>query len=156
MKRFALALMMAMAGAAPAVAQQFTSPEDLLSSLYYAYLSGQGVDNLEPYFSDRLTEEMQGGRLDAQAVQRLGFDPMTGTTDPGLITLFNLESPGSGALTAEAVATFNNDNVPVWIEFSLVYEDIHGWQIDHIAGKAGDVSWCSKDLVAAVRDSAAR
>ena len=58
---------------APSVqAQEFVSPEDPLSTLYQAYLSAP-VTNFEPNFSESLTAQMNGGQLDSQALQRLGF-----------------------------------------------------------------------------------
>jgi hypothetical protein len=131
-------------------AQQFSSPEDLLSTLYQAYLSAP-VTNFEPYLSDRLTAEMNGGRLDTKTLQRLGIDPIVGSDEPSLVTVFNLETVETKGLTASSVASFRNHGERVTISFELVHEHEHGWQIDHISGQSGDVSWCSSDLVAAVQ-----
>lgn len=133
-------------------AQEFSSPEDLLSTLYQAYLFAP-VTNFEPYFSDRLTAEMSGGRLDAKTLQLLGVDPIMGSEEPSLVTVFNLETIETKRLTASSVASFRNRGEPVTISFELVHEQEHGWQIDHISGQSGDVSWCSSDLVAAIQDA---
>ena len=138
----------------PVPAQEFTSPDDLLSSLYSGYLSGGAVTNFEPYFSDRLTEEMDGARVPREALGRLGFDPITGMDQPRLMTVFNLETLATEGLTATSVASFRADGVLFTINFELVREQRHGWQIDHISGKAGDVSWCTNDLVAAMQAAA--
>ena len=136
--------------------QEFTSPEDLLSSLYYEYLSGRAVTNFEPYFSNRLTAETNGAQLPPEALGRLGFDPLTGMDQPRLMTIFNLETLDTRGLTATSIASFTVDGVVVTINFELVREQRHGWQIDHISGKAGDVTWCSNDLIAAVRGAKPR
>lgn len=143
------ALMAFLVSAVPA--QEFTSPDDLLSSLYSEYLSGRAVTNFEPYFSDRLTAEMDGARVPREALRRLGFDPITGMGQRRLMTVFNLENLATEGLTATSMASFRADGELFTIEFGLVREDRHGWQIDHISGKAGDVVWCTNDLVAAMR-----
>lgn len=130
-------------------AQEFGSPEDLLSTFYQAYLSAP-ITNFEPYFSSRLTKEMNGGRLDNGALQRLGFDPITGANEPTLVTVFDLETTEAVGLTATSIATFRSGSELVTVSFELVREH-HGWQIDHISGRAGDRSWCTNDLVAAVQ-----
>jgi hypothetical protein len=136
---------------APSVqAQEFVSPEDLLSTLYQAYLSAP-LTNFEPYFSESLTAEMEGGRLDSQALQRLGFDPILGSDHPSLVTFFNLDTMQMKGLTATSVASFRSAGQPVTITFELLREEDHGWQIDHISGQSGSASWCSNDLVAAMR-----
>jgi hypothetical protein len=146
-----IAIPIAALSAPSAQAQEFQSPEDLLSTLYQSYLSAP-VTNFEPYFSDRLTAEMSGGRLNAKTLQRLGVDPIMGSDGPSLMTVFNLETMETKGLTATSVASFRNNGEPVTISFELVHEHEHGWQIDHISGQSGDVSWCSSDLVAAVQD----
>lgn len=132
--------------------QEFTSPDDLLSTLYQAYLSAP-VTNFEPYFSDRLTAEMAGGRLDRRVLQGLGADPLLGGERASLVTMFNLDTIEPEGLTATSVASFQSGGKPVTIRFQLVREDDHGWQIDHIKGQSGDFSWCSSDLIAAARAS---
>jgi hypothetical protein len=134
--------------------QEFTSPDDLLSSLYFNYLSGQPVTNFEPYFSDRLTSEMGSGQVPPDALEQLGFDPISGMGKPQVMTVFNLDTIEAKGLTAISTASFRAGGQLVTIKFDLVHEQRHGWQIDHISGTAGDVSWCSSDLIAAVRDAA--
>ena len=148
MRRIVAALI---ALSAPGVqAQEFVSPDDLLSTLYNAYLSAP-VTNFEPYFSQTLTAELNGGRLDNEALLRLGFDPILGSDHPSLVTLFNLDTVDTEGLTATSVVSFKSAGRPVTITFELVREEDHGWQIDHISGQAGGVSWCSDDLVTAVQ-----
>ncbi len=136
---------------APSVqAQEFVSPEDLLSTLYQAYLSAP-VTNFEPYFSESLTAQMNGGQLDSQALQRLGFDPILGSDHPSLVTFFNLDTMATEGLSATSVASVRSAGQPVTITFELVREEKYGWQIDHIRGQFGSVDWCSNELVAAVQ-----
>ena len=136
-----------------AQAQEFVSPDDLLSTLYQAYLSAP-VTNFEPYFSETLTAETNGGRLDQNALQRLGFDPILGSEHPSLVTFFNLDTLETKGLTATSVASFRSSGESVTITFDLVREPDYGWQIDHISGQSGNVKWCSNDLVAAVHAAA--
>jgi len=140
-------------GSAEAQGQKFTSPDDVLSSLYEMYLWGGSVRNFGPFFSDRLTEELRGGRIDSDALGKLGFDPITGTTSPRLLTTFHLKGVNQTATEATTVATFSNNGIPVTITFELIYEPANGWQIDHLSGTAGDVEWCSGTFVKAVQAS---
>lgn len=132
------------------LAQQFTSPNDLLSALYDQYLGGYAVTNFEPYFSDNLTQETNGAKVPREALKKLGLDPVTGLSEPQLMTTFNLETVETSGPTATSIASFRADGKAYTITFELVHEALHGWQIDHISGKVGDVTWCTNDLIAAV------
>ena len=144
----ALALLVALPQSV--LAQQFTSPDDLLSALYNQYLGGQPVTNFEPYFSDDLTEDTNGAQVPRAALKKLGLDPITGLSDPHLMTTFHLETVETSGPTATSIASFRADGKTYTITFELVHEALHGWQIDHISGKAGEVTWCTNDLIAAV------
>jgi hypothetical protein len=135
-------------------AQEFTSPDDLMSALYNQYLGGQPVTNFEPYFSDDLTEKTHGAKVPQAALKKLGLDPITGMSEPHLMTVFNLETLETTGPTATSTATFKADGTVFVITFGLVHEADHGWQIEHISGKAGETSWCTNDLIAAIGSSA--
>ena len=138
----------------PVVAQdqQFSSPRDLLSSLYEVVLFGsQPTAYYSPFFSDRLTALLSPGILGPEEFRTLGFDPLTGFTGTSLVTVFNLETVDEGLLTAKAVATFRADNVPVTITFSLVREAAEGWQIDDLRGTSGEREWALSELINAVK-----
>lgn len=131
--------------------QQFSSPQDLLSSLYEVVLFGQQPSAYyAPFFSQRLTALLSGGILGPEKFATLGFDPLTGFTGTSLVTVFNLETMREGPLTAEAVASFRADNVPVTIRFSLIREAAEGWQIDDLRGTSGEREWTLSDLIDAV------
>ena len=144
---FFVTLVVAVLPAELGAAQQFTSPEDLLATLYDAYLTA-GVTSLEPYFSDELTQAMGDARITPAIMEAIGVDPLVGA-EGAVITRFKLQSePGEGERTAVEVA-FHNRQTPVWLKFELVNEDKYGWQIDHLEGKSGEVTWCSRSIVAA-------
>jgi hypothetical protein len=138
----------------PVLAQdhQFSTPQDLLSSLYEVVLFGsRPTTYYAPFFSDRLTALLSSGILGPEEFRTLGFDPLTGFTGATLVTVFNLETMRQGPLTAEAIARFNADDVPVTITFSLVREAAEGWQVDDLQGTSGDREWTLSDLIDAVR-----
>ena len=148
--RFRRTLLVAVAVAltsAAAWAQEFTSPEDLLGTLYGVYLAGGSVDRLDPYFSDRLTAALSTAHLNVDIVRLLGLVALTGTEAPGVLTVFNLQS-ATEAFTAEAVVSFRNGDGPVSVTFDLGLESADGWQIDHIKGVSGTTSWCSGEMMA--------
>ena len=148
--RASLAVLALAASRSPSLAQEFTSPQDVLTSLSEVILFGSTpLTNFEPYFTDRLSSAMAGGSLAASTFQELGFDPMKGLTDRELITLFRLETSPAAGRTAQAVSTFNAGTVPVRIEFELVWEGKHGWQIDQLQGTAGELLWTNEAFVEA-------
>ena len=116
-------------------------------------MGGRAVTNFEPYFSDNLTEETHGAQVPRAALKKLGLDPITGLSEPHLMTVFNLETLPTTGPTATSIATFRADGVVFTIRFELVHEAVHGWQIEHINGKAGEVSWCTDDLIAAITNT---
>ncbi len=148
--RFLFALVAIVSLTNSSQAQEFTSPSDLLSALYNQYLGGYAVSNFEPYFSDSLTQATHGAQVPRAALKKLGLDPITGLSEPHLMTTFNLETVDTSGPRATSIATFNADGKAYTITFELVHEELHGWQIDHISGKAGDITWCTNDLIAAV------
>ncbi len=127
----------------------FTTPMDLLGTLYNAYLGGHEVMDLDPYFSDRLEKEMQGVLLAPEVIQSLGVDPLVGAIGAD-VTMLNMDAVSEGERVAVEVR-FHNREEPVFIRFELVEEAAHGWQIDHLRGKSGDVEWCTRSLVQAKR-----
>jgi hypothetical protein len=135
-------------------AQEFSSPEDLVGTLYGVYLAGGTVDRFDPYFSDRLSSALDRTQLNKDILGMLGLEALTGATKPGVLTVFNLESAKGGAFTAQAIVSFRNETVPVSMTFDLVLEPAYGWQIDHIRGTSGTARWCSEDLIARARANA--
>lgn len=154
MRKLAIAIAMSLLGAAPGSAEQFSSPTDLLSTLYEAYLTQGGVTNLEPYFSDRLTQAMGGARLSPEVMETLGVDPLVGASGANL-TLLQIGEDAEDDKRAVVDVSFHNRALPVQLRFELVREPVYGWQIDHLEGKTGDVSWCSRSLVEASKKAAA-
>lgn len=153
MRAAGIAIFTLVTTAASSLAQEFTSPQDVLTSLYEVILFGRApLTEFEPYFTDRLSAAMAGGRLDLSTFRKLGFDPMTGVTNSDLVTVFRLETTQEAEIAAKAVATFNAGATPVRIEFELVWEPNHGWQIDQLQGTAGDVRWTNQAFVEAISD----
>lgn len=147
MQKFALAVALSLLPSLDVAAQQFTSPEDLLGTLYDAYLT-TGVTSLAPYFSDELTEAMGDARITPAIMEAMGVDPLVGA-EGAVITQLKMQSePGEGERTVVEVA-FHNRQTPVQLKFVLVNEAKSGWQIDHLEGKSGEVTWCSRSIVAA-------
>ena len=126
--------------------QQFSSPADLVDTLYDSYFSGVVIDDFAPYFSDGLTRQMDG-RVGMSEFEALGFDPIVG--DPQWAPRnFRITAQDQTRDTAQVEVSFDTRNVPVSLKMTLVREPAHGWQIDHIAGKAGTHTWCTNDIIA--------
>lgn len=153
MRKLAVVIAMSLLGASPGSAEQFSSPTDVLSTLYEAYLTQGGVTNLEPYFSDRLTKAMGEGRLSPEIMEAMGVDPLVGASGANL-TLLQIGEDGDSENRAVVNVSFNNRALPVQLRFELVREPVYGWQIDHLEGKTGDVSWCSRSIVEASKETA--
>jgi hypothetical protein len=155
MKKVALAIVLAL-HSGTALAQEFTSPLDVMETLYAAYLSGVEVHDLSPYFSDRLMEEIGDAHLSPEIIANMGVDPMIGATDAQLSQLF-IDDAGGGGKRAVVEVRFHNRRVPVELTFQLVLEPAVGWQIDHFHGKSGEIEWSAQTLAeAATRMSEAK
>ena len=131
---------------APAQAQQFMSPSDLVETLYNSYFAGLQIDDFDPYLSDDLTRQMSG-KVGMSEFEALGFDPIVGVRNwaPRHFEILPLESTPD---TARITVQFASDGLPVSVTLTLVREAAHGWQIDHIAGVAGARSWCTNSIIA--------
>jgi hypothetical protein len=126
--------------------QQFTSPSDLVNTLYSSYFDGVEIDDFAPYLSDNLTRKM-AGRVGMTQFSALGFDPIV--ADPHWEPRhFRAVPLKEAADEAKFQVSFETRGVPVSITMTLIQEAMHGWQIDHIAGVAGDRTWCTNDIVA--------
>jgi hypothetical protein len=151
-RRFVLVFASAAILPIEASAQEFTSPKDLLSSLYEVVLWGKRpMTDFEPFFSDQLTAAMAGGRLGEKQLQTLGFNPMTGVTNGELITRFEIDTAHASSTRATAIAKFNAGDVPVVITFDLIREQQHGWQINQLSGTSGQYRWDTSDWVEATK-----
>jgi len=120
-----------------------------METLYAAYLSGVEVSDLSPYFSDRLTKELGDARISPRIIASMGVDPMTGASDPEL-TQLRIAAGDAEAERAVVEVSFHNRRVPVELKFELVREPVHGWQIDHLEGRSGDIEWNTRSIVSAV------
>lgn len=146
MRKSIAGLMVAWTLASPAAAQQFTSPIDLVETLYDSYFSGLPIDDFDPYLSTDLTSQM-AGKVGVAEFAVLGFDPIVGEPDwdPRNFTAKLLELEGD---KARVEVRFISRGMPVAVTLTLILEQVHGWQIDHIAGLAGERTWCTNDIVA--------
>ena len=132
--------------ATPTHAQQFTSPADLVETLYNSYFTGLQIDDFDPYLSDDLTRQMSG-KVGMSEFEALGFDPIVGVEDwaPRKFEIVPLESTVDQARIS---VRFESHGLLVSVTLTLIREPAHGWQIDHIAGLAGDRSWCTNTIIA--------
>lgn len=142
-------LAMATGGAS---AQQFDTPSDLLRTLYLSYISGVEIHDFSAYFSDDLTQELNGQRIGQAELRALGVDPITGGKD-WQISSFEIHPLSEDGRSADVDVSFVNFRQPVSLRFELVWERVHGWQIDHISGRAGDVEWCTRDVISLTQTS---
>lgn len=127
-------------------AQEFSTPLDVVGTLYGTYFLNVPLTDISPYFSDRLTERLNGKTVGHKEFSAAGIDPLTGRLnwDP---RDFKLALLNQTADTAKVAASFNDGPTGISVTFDLVREDMHGWQIDHIAGEAGDQTWCTNSIV---------
>lgn len=132
----------------PSLAQQFSTPEDLVETLYGGYFDRQPIDDFEPYFSAELMAELEGHGLGSDDFAALGFDPIIGSSrwEPRDFRIVRQSLLG---LKAQVEVSFTSHGVPVVIGMELVYENDQGWQIAHLVGRSGDQNWCTNDLIAA-------
>lgn len=146
MRKSIAAVILAWSFASAAQAQQFTSPIDLVETLYSSYFSGVAIDDFAPYLSDGLTSRMDG-KVGVSEFQVLGFDPIVGDRawEP---RNFKAELVEQDAAKARVHVGFISHDVPISVTLTLTLEPLHGWQIEHIAGVAGDKTWCTNDILA--------
>jgi hypothetical protein len=122
-------------------AENYDSPDALLTALYAPYLDDTGRDDATPFFSDRLnalyaadeeaTPEGEVGALD--------FDPVIAGQD-FKITDLEIGTPAIEGGTAQVLVGFDNMGEKVVLDYSLVQES-DGWKIDDIERKDGDYPW---------------
>ena len=129
-----------------APAQQFDTPLDLIETLYGSYFDGLPIDDFGPYLSDDLTRKMDDS-VGVSEFKALGFDPIV--SDPNwqprdfqAAALFETKE------SAQVQIRFETNGTPVSLTITLIRETAHGWQIDHLAGSAGDRTWCTNDIIA--------
>ncbi|MDB5612938.1 MAG: hypothetical protein JWQ22_591 [Devosia sp.] len=146
MRRSIVAGILACSFAAAAQAQKFTSPIDLVETLYSSYFSGLVIDDFDPYLSDELTNQMDG-KVGVSEFQVLGFDPIIGDAnwEPRNFKAELVEQDGN---EARVHVSFISRALPISLTLTLTLEPLHGWQIEHIAGVAGDRTWCTNDILA--------
>lgn len=146
MRKSIVALMMALSCVPAVQAQQFTSPIDLVETLYSSYFSRLTIEDFDPYLSDALTDRMNG-KVGVSEFEVLGFDPIVGDADWEPRN-FRTELIQQDIKQARVHVGFLSHSVPISITLNLVIEPLNGWQIDHIAGVAGSKTWCTNDIVA--------
>lgn len=76
----------------------------------------------------------------------LGFDPIVG--DPNWEPHnFRAELVKETGDKAQVDVSFASRGTPVSITIDLIREPRHGWQINHIAGRAGERTWRTNNIV---------
>lgn len=127
-------------------AQEFSSPLDVVSTLYGTYFLNVPLTDIRPYFSDRLTTRLGGTIVGNEQFSKAGLDPLTGQLewDPRGFDLSIVWQTGD---KAKVQAKFIDSTEPIVVTFLLVKEDLHGWQIDHLEGRSGEQTWCTNTIV---------
>lgn len=135
-----------LAGVVAPSAQAFTTPSDLVDTLYESYFVGVKIDDFAPYLSEDLTRQI-AGKIGQSHFALLGFDPLVVDAD-WAPRHFRSILQSEGGDEAQVEVTFETLNKPVTVRLTLIHEPLHGWQIDHIAGVSGDRTWCTNDIIA--------
>lgn len=138
--------LMAATTAASAHDHAFETPRQVLGALYNAYVAGVEIRDFSPYFSARLTSEMNGRVIGQRELAELELEPIVGSS-PWQINSFQLDVRKRDAAMAEVTVSFTNFGKPVSLSFELVKEPEDGWQIDHIEGSAGERTWCTDTII---------
>lgn len=133
MRLFSLATAALFALAAPAVAEQFDSPEALLDAFYAPYFGEAEFGDETPFRSDALNAlyEADAARTPEGEMGALSFDPYVDGQDMQLAD-FEIGEPVITDDVAEVEVTFTNFGEPRELVFTLVFED-GGWRIDDVA-----------------------
>lgn len=133
-------------------AQEFTTPLDVVGTLYDSYFLGAPPQDIAPYFSDDLTDRLNGQEIGVAQFIATGLDPITGHLDwkPHSFSIALIDQQPE---FAQIAVSFKDAGVPTRIVLDVVLEQDNGWQIDHIAGKAGEATWCTNAIISMARPS---
>lgn len=132
--------------AAPAFAQPFDTPKELLEAFYAPYLANEIPENEPSFFSEALvdyyvadSENTPEGEMGA-----LDFDPFIDGQDFDIADL-EVGEPTIRGDKARVAVTFTNFGTPIKIDFELVFED-GGWLIDDLVNENAEYSYRLTDI----------
>lgn len=121
--------------AAPALAQSYSSPSEMLAAFYEPYLNDTIPDDISGFRSEALNTLYAEDEANTPLgeIGALDFDPYIDGQD-FLITDLEIEELEVGNDTATVLVTFQNMGEPRSITYDLVFED-GGWRIDDLVGE---------------------
>jgi hypothetical protein len=151
MRITSLVLGFALAALSPftAMAENFDTPDALLTALYAPFQNGgDGVSDYAPFFSkqlnglyahdDEITPDGEMGAID--------FDPVVDAQDFD-VSKVEVGAAGIAGDYASADVTFNNFGEPKTISYDLVKED-GSWKVDDISRADGEYPWRLSEIFA--------
>lgn len=148
MRRLALVPALLLAVVAPAFAQPYETPQELLEAFYEPYFSGDF-----PEFESDFRSEALNALYDADAentpegeIGALDFDPYIDGQDFDLADLV-IGTPEEADGRATVEVTFTNFGEPRHIVYDLVYEN-GGWRINDLAGENADFTYRLSEIFA--------
>ncbi|MET0437902.1 MAG: DUF3828 domain-containing protein [Devosia sp.] len=148
MRRLALVPALLLAFAAPALAQPYETPQELLEAFYEPYFSGDFPEFESDFRSAALNAlyEADAENTPEGEIGALDFDPYIDGQDFDLADLV-IGEPEESEGFATVDVTFTNFGEPRHIVYDLVYED-GGWRIDDLAGENADFSYRLSEIFA--------
>ena len=126
---------------APAMAQNFDTPEAMLEALYAPYLADEIPEDTAGFRSVALNT-LYDAKLEADGY--VDFDPVIVGQD-WAITDFAVSAVMVEGKTATAHVSFNNFDTPTELDYALVNEN--GWKIDNIVSTGDDMAFSLVDVL---------
>ncbi|KFL27455.1 hypothetical protein JP74_07700 [Devosia sp. 17-2-E-8] len=135
----ALGLLLALA--APAFAANYTTPRELLESIYQSYATDTFPEDSEEIYSSHLKGLFAADRerTPEGEIGALDFDPFVNGQDYDLADLV-IDEPVVSGETATSTVRFVNLGEKNVLDISMVRE-ADGWKIDNVESVEGEVQW---------------
>lgn len=148
MLRVAAALLIAALATAPAAAQSFDDPRELLEAFYAGYMPPNEFPPAEePFRSERLNQLFEQDMIDAgEGIGRVDFDVFVNGQDY-LVTDLDIGEPYMAGGKAVVSVTLRNMDELQQLGFLLVNED--GWKIDNVWNTTSEFSYDLLDMLQA-------
>jgi hypothetical protein len=148
MRRLALIPALLLAFAAPAFAQPYETPQELLEAFYEPYFSGDFPEFEADFRSDALNAlyDADAENTPEGEIGALDFDPYIDGQDFDLADL-EIGTPDEADGKATVDVSFTNFGEPRHITYDLVYEK-GGWRIDDLASNDDDFSYRLTEIFA--------
>jgi hypothetical protein len=148
MLRVAAALLIAALASAPAAAQSFDDPRELLEAFYAGYMAPNEFPPAEePFRSERLNQLFEQDMIDAgEGIGRVDFDVFVNGQDY-LVTDLDIGEPYMAGGKAVVSVTLRNMDELQQLGFLLVNEG--GWKIDNVWNTTSEFSYDLLDMLQA-------